>query len=310
MFTTSGGGSRNNYKKVLNKKWNLTKNHRLRLANLPRNSALVFVILGAFAAFLQVGCIRANAATTATASATATTSYRGTIYQEWSFSVDTDYPPGCTAPADAVTYGYLCAAGEIESAMRGAPGSYDGMTCPSAYLGSLTTSISDYGPTWWSGGGSGTCIWPGHNYGPYYGYGVQLDAAWKCPEGGAYYSQYPGWCIINGQAPPLKDFERSRNYGKQTCSCMSGDPINVGNGNVYESVTDYKARNKFGLIVNRFYNSESPAEGLFGYGWSSNLNRHITVQKNYSPPGTSPSATYSITRVSVYRPNGSIDYFW
>ncbi|MGA7966651.1 MAG: RHS repeat-associated core domain-containing protein, partial [Gammaproteobacteria bacterium] len=109
-------------------------------------------------------------------------------------------------------------------------------------------------------------------------------------------------CILDTNTAPD---EARKNTGNPNCSCQEGDPINVGVGNVYETAIDYRAHSPFGLVVRRSYNSFVGTDSLFGYGWSSNLDRKIVIQKNYTPPGGGSS----YTRLSVYRPDGRVFSF-
>lgn len=68
--------------------------------------------------------------------------------------------------------------------------------------------------------------------------------------------------------------------GGNSCNSPNvGDPINVAAGNLIETEVDYA--NKFGgsmpLRIERTYNSLSGGRGLFGSGWSSNLDSQASL---------------------------------
>lgn len=57
-----------------------------------------------------------------------------------------------------------------------------------------------------------------------------------------------------------------------------GEPVNVTNGNVFLSQTDYRLPGiGDGLEITRFYNSKNQTAGLFGYGWSSILDESVVA---------------------------------
>jgi hypothetical protein len=62
-----------------------------------------------------------------------------------------------------------------------------------------------------------------------------------------------------------------------TCSTQSvGAPINVTNGNMWINQSDYYIAGVMdGLNVSRTYNSVAETAGVFGYGWSSDLDLRL-----------------------------------
>jgi RHS repeat-associated protein len=79
--------------------------------------------------------------------------------------------------------------------------------------------------------------------------------------------------------------------GNQTCSgyacpcqCV-GDPITLGNGNVFEQVTDYQTAGSNRLTFSRYYNSLAPA-GTFavtlGMNWRSTYDRYLNIASSSS----------------------------
>lgn len=68
--------------------------------------------------------------------------------------------------------------------------------------------------------------------------------------------------------------------------CQSADPVNCASGDFWESYSDISAGGKgLGLSLNRTYNSLEAAAGIgdiFGVGWSSNVDRHLTFNADGS----------------------------
>jgi RHS repeat-associated protein len=70
--------------------------------------------------------------------------------------------------------------------------------------------------------------------------------------------------------------------GKQLgpCACGTGDPIDIGSGNVYEQVTDYTTVGQNPLAFVRYYNSmavlDTLATGL-GRNWRHNYDRYLRI---------------------------------
>lgn len=101
-------------------------------------------------------------------------------------------------------------------------------------------------------------------------------------------------CVSISVPPP-------KNAG-QPCPCQSaGDPINVGAGNKFEVVTDYKGGGAFPLNFVRSYNSINSANfGPLGFGWSDNQHLYLTINSCVSTQaGDCGSST-----ITIQRPDG------
>lgn len=67
-------------------------------------------------------------------------------------------------------------------------------------------------------------------------------------------------------------------WGRPTCKTSVGQPVNVTNGNMYLSHTDYVLSGKGEAIdMTRSYNSASAVVGIFGSGWATDYDENITV---------------------------------
>ena len=79
------------------------------------------------------------------------------------------------------------------------------------------------------------------------------------------------------------DCDSSKNNGGGGCpdstdtSCTAGDPINVANGNKYESEIDFISAGPSPLILKRSYNSSFVGVSSFGAGWRGPYSRSITL---------------------------------
>ena len=61
------------------------------------------------------------------------------------------------------------------------------------------------------------------------------------------------------------------------------DPVNALNGNLFLAYQDFFIPSRgYPLEISRAYNSRSTGKGLFGYGWNSTLETHITEQTDGS----------------------------
>jgi YD repeat-containing protein len=93
---------------------------------------------------------------------------------------------------------------------------------------------------------------------------------------------------------PLKGARSDENYGNPSCQISGrlpsngvsrgvGLPVNITNGNMYLSQTDYKLPG-IGEAINlaRSYNSSSLQSGIFGQGWSTDYDEKITVDNQNS----------------------------
>jgi len=79
-----------------------------------------------------------------------------------------------------------------------------------------------------------------------------------------------------------------------TCQQSTGDPINSGNGNHYETATDYSGAGPFALQFIRTYNSNPSItiqDGWIGTGWRHSYSRSLQLS----------ASTYNITAI---RPDG------
>jgi RHS repeat-associated protein len=75
--------------------------------------------------------------------------------------------------------------------------------------------------------------------------------------------------------------DKAPNRGKTSCEENVGDPVNVTNGNMYLTQTDYRLPGiGDGLEISRTYNSSSQTSGLFGIGWSSILDESVVPYGN------------------------------
>lgn len=80
----------------------------------------------------------------------------------------------------------------------------------------------------------------------------------------------------------VRDRAGNPNAGPVGCNSNVGEPVNVTNGNMYIQQTDYRlpgAGGQEGLSLTRTYNSlgQQKRTGLFGLGWSSELDESINA---------------------------------
>lgn len=68
----------------------------------------------------------------------------------------------------------------------------------------------------------------------------------------------PNTCAVP-QSPSIVDIIKADQAG--------GNPINVLNGNKFESATDIQSSSDYSLSFNRYYNSRSTQRGMLGIGW-------------------------------------------
>lgn len=120
-----------------------------------------------------------------------------------------------------------------------------------------------------------------------------------CPAGTTWHGwipKYGEFCRVPSSTPSKPPAPNPKAAGG--CNCQEqkggqgqGDPINTGNGNLYESQADYRGSGPFPLRFTRHYNSldfhigQRPA----GYNWTNTYDRWITT---------------SGSTVTVHRPNG------
>lgn len=94
------------------------------------------------------------------------------------------------------------------------------------------------------------------------------------------------------------DKDDNVNSGPDSCKAEVGKPVNVTNGNMHVQQIDYNLPGGGGgLRVTRTYNSQGQNKrtGLFGYGWSSELDESITA--------------YGSLGLSVNMPDGRAVFF-
>jgi len=74
----------------------------------------------------------------------------------------------------------------------------------------------------------------------------------------------------------LTVYDSEKNLGDENDGqCMGGNPINLLTGNKYHEEQDFSTATEMPLFVTRSYNSASKEIGLFGYGWSSNIEERV-----------------------------------
>lgn len=118
------------------------------------------------------------------------------------------------------------------------------------------------------------------------GGGLGVVVGQGCFYGGHYYApvnlSYPGYCLLQIQI--------NKNTGCQNCgSATTPQPIDMGSGNEYKSVTDYRGGGAFPLVFGRAYNSNlsnqvgvntengwNSGENL-GNGWTTDVGAHLTI---------------------------------
>jgi RHS repeat-associated protein len=87
----------------------------------------------------------------------------------------------------------------------------------------------------------------------------------------------------------------------QSGGCATGEPINLGNGNVFDQVTDYETAGQNKLSLIRYYNSmawpATSATSMGGY-WRTNYDRYLHI--------INPSAIYGVL---AERPDGQVISF-
>ena len=71
-------------------------------------------------------------------------------------------------------------------------------------------------------------------------------------------------------------YDAEKNMGDQNDGqCFGGNPINLMTGNKYNSEIDFSTNTEFPLYLKRSYNSTSQHVGIFGHGWSSNIEERV-----------------------------------
>lgn len=137
-----------------------------------------------------------------------------------------------------------------------------------AYAGGITIEPTSEYPTgsWYYGGVAGNNRPSGSAYIP-------------APTGGAGSTLGTG-TIADSGAPTVVQQSGTNSY--QTANGIrgattSGDPVNMVTGNLVHSERDVsiKGPGGFPLSLERWYNSRSPKDGPFGYGWTHSFNQYI-----------------------------------
>jgi YD repeat-containing protein len=131
------------------------------------------------------------------------------------------------------------------------------------------------------------------------------------PNGEADQAEYiSGCCVLKyGYEPPATGFGHwynGKGLGKPcarstTGGCGTGEPIDLGSGNVFDEVTDYETAGQNRLSLIRYYNSMATADTYatsMGNNWRTNFDRYLHI--------INPSAIYG---VEAERPDGAIISF-
>ncbi|MFV9690798.1 MAG: DUF6531 domain-containing protein, partial [Desulfobacteria bacterium] len=71
--------------------------------------------------------------------------------------------------------------------------------------------------------------------------------------------------------------------GVRTGTFLAGEPVNIANGNLFETEEDFTIPSR-GMPINfvRYYNSQSDYNGPMGYGWTHTYNQHVTENADES----------------------------
>lgn len=71
--------------------------------------------------------------------------------------------------------------------------------------------------------------------------------------------------------------------GERTGTFLAGEPVNIANGNLFETEEDFTIPSR-GMPINfvRYYNSQSDYNGPMGYGWTHTYNQHVTENADES----------------------------
>ena len=71
--------------------------------------------------------------------------------------------------------------------------------------------------------------------------------------------------------------------GVRTGTFLDGEPVNIANGNLFETEEDFTIPSR-GMPINfvRYYNSQSDYNGPMGYGWTHTYNQHVTENADKS----------------------------
>src|SRR6185312_2802609 len=149
--------------------------------------------------------------------------------------------------------------------------------------------------------------------------GGVTNGVWVRPPGGSWGFQTTG-CAPEGISNPAgpcptpafdvngvpldKELGELNHPGK--CSC--GDPIDVGSGNLYETISDYSTAGPNPLSFSRFYNSMSTSATIahaMGRNWRTSFDRFLGVSSVGGVP-TSVFAERMDGQILSFTQNGSI----
>ena len=110
-------------------------------------------------------------------------------------------------------------------------------------------------------------------------------------------------CSGNTEAPIYSTAVGSSSATNHSTSCVSGDPVDCASGDFWQTFTDVSVPGREpGLDLTRTYNDlAAPTAGLFGNGWSSSYDQHLTLG------GRDGSILVSLSDGSqmIAEPNGS-----
>jgi RHS repeat-associated protein len=108
--------------------------------------------------------------------------------------------------------------------------------------------------------------------------------------------------LVNNPAPASSDSGGGDSKVHPT-TCRAGDPVNCASGNFSETFTDAAVPGRGpALDLTRTYNSlGASTEGIFGYGWSSSYEAHVTV----NPDGSATVFEVDGSQVTAVAKNGA-----
>jgi RHS repeat-associated protein len=183
-------------------------------------------------------------------------------------------------------------------------GSAATMNVPAGFTGGIsfyftTTTYSGFINIWSGVNATGTLLATlnlpangGCSYDPYYcqwvPIGINFNGTAKSVDFGGTANHIAFDSISFGSANAVNPQKAN---GKSPCQC--GDPISIGNGNLFEQVTDYQTEGANPLSFTRTYNSLGDTGSYattLGTKWRSNYDRYLKIA--------------SITTVTAERPDG------
>jgi RHS repeat-associated protein len=88
-------------------------------------------------------------------------------------------------------------------------------------------------------------------------------------------------CVGNHEAP-IGTAVGSSHAVTHSTGCVAGDPVDCASGDFWQTFTDVSIAGRGpGLKLTRTYNSlNADKAGIFGYGWSSSLDQHLTFTED------------------------------